>query len=89
MLTNTVIFTDDLMAEEVAANEEAELEALVGGWLDAPSCSASMDHNGDSRGSEDFYGSDEDEYDQVFMEFAQQESRTASQREDCEMMDMS
>lgn len=78
-----------MMAEEVAMNEEAELDAMLGD-LQKP--------------TETPYASDDEEYDQIFMDVINEESRVSSQqqqqqheqpeylqldRQDEEMMDIS
>ena len=112
------------MVDEVAMNEEEELEALLGSMNDvqsfpkrppiSPAEAMDTSHWGrDGAGNmgnqvptrlatqgqptpDTPYGSDDEEYDQIFMDVIQGESRTASQQEpsgfaeaDHEMMDMS
>lgn len=82
-------FIDEMMAEEVAMNEEAELEAMFEDMQRQP---------------ETPYGSDDEEYDDIFMDVINEETRTASleqqqrppkneylqlENQDEEMMDMS
>jgi hypothetical protein len=114
-----LIEVDEIMADEVALMEEAELEALASmnserapqtGQQDIPpedemdemdsllfstdGQAATAYASQDQPGSETPYGSDEDEYDHIFMDVIQQEGRMASQQSqpsagDHDMMDMS
>lgn len=96
---------DEVMADEVAMKEEQELEALLGSlnqehemevllWEDQ----ASAKRTRNQRAQETPYGSDDEEYDHIFMDVIEEENRTASQQHqqmpgyldtDHEMMDMS
>jgi hypothetical protein len=107
------------MADEVAMEEEQELEALLG-YLNQDNSSPGMDEpmlpehnrsnsiwdNSDNQvsvtsaqqnhpRSDTPYGSDDDEYDNIFMDVIQQEERFSSQQQplvqeqDQDMMDMS
>ncbi|KAG9239598.1 hypothetical protein BJ875DRAFT_84185 [Amylocarpus encephaloides] len=97
---------DEIMADEVARNEAAELEAMMEDVL--PYGEQDMDalprhtqnalHGQRNEPSESLYGSDDDEYDNIFLDVAMDESRwsTAQQPQepgylqyDQEMMDMS
>lgn len=87
---------EEEMADEVAVREERELEALVGDWMAGSSQGeafvGSQDVGNERR--EEHYGSDEEDYDQVFLEIMEDERRVASQQqpqqeEDHDMMDMS
>ena len=104
---------DEVMADEVAMTEEAEVEALLGhmnqdemGGLqpgqenEMDSLLFGMDTGVQSTAHapqdqprlETPYGSDDEEYDHIFIDFIQEENRTASQQqppEDQDMMDMS
>lgn len=103
-----LIRVDEIMADEVALMEEAELEALASmnteqaGNQDVPpdeemdSLLLSMDGQAPQAQPrpETPYGSDDDEYDHIFMDVIQEESRMAYQQPhapngDDDMMDMS
>jgi hypothetical protein len=96
---------DEVMADEVAMKEEEELEALLGSlsqpqgemdsllWDDQVPTTASQQNQNDTP-----YGSDDEEYDHIFMDVIEEEYRMASQQQqqlpgyldaDHEMMDMS
>lgn len=87
---------------EVAVREERELEALVGDWMRGSSQESGGYVGSQDVGSErremdmetEHYGSDEEDYEQVFLEMMEDERRVASQQqqhseEDHDMMDMS
>ena len=95
------------MADDVAMEEEAELEALIG-QLSQEGVQSGHENEMDSLLFERNtsyqhapqhlprldtpYGSDDEEYDHIFMDVIEEENRTASQQpssEDQEMMDMS
>jgi hypothetical protein len=108
---------DELMAAEVARQEELELEGLIASYSQDQATIPSKDHDmeamyqwpaasiqGIESQSETPYGSDDEEYDHIFMDVIEEESRIANQRhqfqnqqeqappgylEDHEMMDMS
>jgi hypothetical protein len=102
-----IIGIDELMVDEVAANEEAELEAMLQNLLPEVQQQNSLpfgrknQHMGTLRGNDidTPYGSDDDEYDEIFMDVAREETRASSQQiyqpleylqsQDSEMMDMS
>jgi hypothetical protein len=93
------------MADEVAMKEEQELEALLGSldqgvgmeallWEDQ----ALAKRTRNQQAQDTPYGSDDEEYDHIFMDVIEEENRTASQQHqqipgyldtDHEMMDMS
>jgi len=96
---------DEVMADEVAMKEEQELEALLGSlsqpqedmdsflWDDQLSTTALRENQ-----SETPYGSDDEEYDHIFLDVIEEENRMASLQQqhlpgyldaDHEMMDMS
>lgn len=95
-----------MMAEEVAKNEEAELEAMFQDVL--PQAHQETNWNNEDQSSlshrmdqyqETTFGSDDDEYDDIFMDVAKAEVGQSSQQlhepsylqldEDQEMMDLS
>lgn len=98
------------MADEVAMNEEQELEALLG-YLNQDAGNQGMGEpmlpqhetsalwsnsaSQDQLQPDTPYGSDDDEYDNIFMDVIQEEERLSSQQqppgptEDQDMMDMS
>lgn len=95
---------DEEMANEVALKEEEELEALLGSlsqddgmdsllWSDQ----ASTTQPWNQQTQDTPYGSDDEEYDHIFMDVIEEENRMASQQQqipgyldmDHEMMDMS
>jgi hypothetical protein len=93
---------DEVMADEVAMKEEQELEAILGS-LSQPQemdsllwdATASLQNQ---QPPETPYGSDDEEYDHIFMDVIEKENRIASQQQqqlpgyldtDHEMMDMS
>lgn len=102
---------DELMAEEVEGEEERELNAILAGLEQEQQqpLGEEMDSEGHDlpalrdvqsdayRGTETPYGSDDDEFDSLFMDVIEAESRQASQQqpskaageEDQDMMDMS
>ncbi len=99
---------DERMAEEVALSEERELEEMMNRLSqDQPSCEDVNAMFGMNRSQapnlllqqmESSYGSDDDEYDDIFMDVIEEENRISSQRQeqsisgymdDQEMMDMS
>lgn len=82
---------EEEMADEVAVREERELEALVGDWMAESSQEGYIGSQDVGNRREEHYGSDEEDYDQVFLEMMEDERRVASQRqeEDHDMMDMS
>jgi len=97
-------FEDELMVEVVAMKEEEELEALLGSlsrddavdsmlWDDP-----TMQSHRNQQTQDTPYGSDDEEYDHIFMDVIEEENRMASQQQqqmpgyldtDFEMMDMS
>jgi hypothetical protein len=90
---------EEEMADEVAVHEERELEALVGNWMAGSSQSDGYIGSSDARTERremdietEHYGSDEEDYDQVFLEMMEDERRVATQQQqegDHDMMDMS
>jgi hypothetical protein len=98
-------FADEVMADEVAMKEEQELEALLGSlsqddgmgsllWDDQ--AFAKQPRNQQAQDTP--YGSDDEEYDHIFMDVIEEENRMASRQHqqipvyldtDHEMMDMS
>lgn len=91
------------MADEVAMKEEQELEALLGSlsqpqeemdsllWDNRVPTTALQQNQAETP-----YGSDDEEYDHIFMDVIEEENRIASQQQqqlpgylDTEMMDMS
>ncbi|CAG8983059.1 hypothetical protein HYALB_00006087 [Hymenoscyphus albidus] len=96
---------DEMMAEEVAMTEEAELEARLGDALPQSQesnrvneCQSSQEFRMD-QDQETSFGSDDDEYDHIFMDVAKAEEGNSNQQthdpaylqfdQDHEMMDMS
>ncbi len=90
------------MVEEVAMKEEEELEALLGSLSQDVGMEAMLwgDYTmlGQRQAQDTPYGSDDEEYDHIFMDVIEEENRTASQQQqqvpgyldtDSEMMDMS
>lgn len=101
---------EERMAEEVAREEEAEIEALLGSWSQdevygtrVVDLEMGLLFEGQKPGNggegETPYGSDDEEYDDIFMDVIEQESRAGSQQQpqyhgggyegEVEMMDMS
>jgi len=90
---------EEEMADEVAVREERELEALVGNWMAGSSQSDGYIGSSDVRNERremdvetEHYGSDEEDYDQMFLEMMEDERRVATQQQqegDHDMMDMS
>jgi hypothetical protein len=103
---------DEVMADEVAMEEEAELDALLGhmNQQDLMALQSAQQNEMDSLLFEmntsnhptahaphqpyvdTPYGSDDEEYDHIFMDVIQEENRIASQQqppEDQDMMDLS
>jgi hypothetical protein len=97
---------DEVMVDDVAMEEEAELEALIG-QLSQEGVQYGHENEMDSLlfgmdtsnqlaqhqpRPDTPYGSDDEEYDHIFMDVIEEENRMASQKhpsEDQEMMDMS
>jgi hypothetical protein len=102
-----LMIVDEVMADDVAMEEEAELEALIGQLTQEGVRSGhenemdsllferdtSNQHTPQHQPRPDTpYGSDDEEYDHIFMGVIEEENRMASQQqptEDHEMMDMS
>jgi hypothetical protein len=104
-----MVDTDQLMADEVAMNEAAELEALLQDIIPEQHGASHWGYYGSrfeqtgDMDTETLYGSDEDEYDDIFMDVAKEDTRISSQQyqdqqreppgylqdQDQEMMDMS
>ena len=92
---------DEVMVEEVAMKEEEELEALLGSLSQDVGMEEMLWGNYTMLGQQAQdtpYGSDDEEYDHIFMDVIEEENRTASQQQqqvpgyldtDSEMMDMS
>ena len=108
---------DEIMADEVALMEEAELEALIANQTAPDAQTGQQDHMPPDEemdsllfsmgeqvrttpspqlqpSPETLYGSDDEEYDHIFMDVIQEENRIASQSShptdgDQDMMDMS
>jgi hypothetical protein len=97
---------DEVMADDVAMEEDPELEALIG-QLSQEGVQSGHENEMDSLlfgmdtsnqlaqnqpRPDTPYGSDDEEYDHIFMDVIEEENRMASQQqpsEDQEMMDMS
>lgn len=101
-----IVILDAMMAEEVAKIEEAELEAMFQDVLPQASQESSWGHEHQSslqhrmnQDQETSFGSDDDEYDDIFMDVAKAEIGQSSQQlhepsylqldQDQEMMDLS
>ncbi len=96
---------DEVMADEVAMKEEQELEALLGSLDQEDGMKALLwGHQAlvktarNQQAQDTPYGSDDEEYDHIFMDVIEEENRTASQQHqqtpgyldtDHDMMDMS
>lgn len=84
---------DEEMADEVAQQEDAEMEAMLS-MLDAESWDPPPSQGNQQDDNNTPYGSDDDEYDQLFMEIgfdgpAENLSSSPVQSADQDMMDMS
>ena len=73
---------DAMMVDDVARQEEAELEALLAGMEhEAQSTAARTDPS--QRPNSGCYSSDDDEYDEIFMQLGQDESRGGDAMDTC------
>jgi len=86
---------DEVLVEEIAREEEEELEALLG-LMEGEASNTTAPQ--EQQHSETPYGSDDEEYDHIFMDVIMEEKMTASQEQSqqpehpdtaFDMMDMS
>lgn len=80
---------DDDIVDEVALQEEAELEAL----LSMMEAEHKVDLQESYYGSETLYGSDDEEYEHIFLDVINEENRFENKEDTCktdrDMMDIS
>jgi hypothetical protein len=94
--------SEEMLVDKIAREEEAELEALLGmmdeGGMQKDAVASNIMAAQEQQQSETPYGSDDEEYDDIFMDVILEENRTASQQQsqqpghadtDLDMMDMS
>ena len=74
-------YTDEMMVNEVAMREAEELEAVLSNILppNQENQWGQQQYQSASQGEETPYGSDDDEYDDIFMDVAKEETRMSTQ----------
>ena len=82
--------TDEIMAADLARQEEMELEGLIANYSQDQAKISSQDHDMEpmyqapvqqQQHTETPYGSDDEEYDHIFMDVIEEENRMASQHQ--------